>query len=84
MLTPVKRNELNRAINSKAIRVAIFDVGIAIAILFGAQSAADLWVEYKTFPLVVAALMILGLGISRYTDWKSIAFLEKRLDQDED
>ena len=84
MLTPAGRNELNRAINSKAIRVAIFDVGIGLAILFGADTAAELWPEYRMYPLYAAAVVVVGLGIGRYNDWKSIAFLEERLGQDED
>jgi hypothetical protein len=45
-LTDQKRSELNRAINSRAVRVAVYDVGILIGLLFAADQSHSVYPNY--------------------------------------
>jgi hypothetical protein len=82
MFTSERRNELFRAAQVKAIRVAIFEVGYAAVFLFGVNKAAELWPEYRSMPLVMAVIVFMALYYVRYLDWKAMARLEELLDKD--
>jgi len=84
MLTTAQRNELHRADNAKAIRVAIYEVGMWGAAVFVAAKVAELWPNYEWFPLAMAVAMVVNLGVTRHRDWKAMEFLEEQLDRDED
>jgi hypothetical protein len=84
MLTSERRNELVRAAQVKGIRVAIFEVGYAAVLLFGANKVAELWPEFRSLPLVVAVIVFIDLFSIRYRDWRAMARLEEALDEDLD
>ena len=83
-LTAELRTELDRAKHGKAIRVAIYDLGIFIGALYAAEKVAVFWPQYATLPITFAVGLWISLMFSRWTDWKSLEFLEQELDRDED
>ena len=82
MLTAERRNELWLAAQVKAIRVAIYEVGYMAVALFGVGKAAQFGLVDQWFPLMVAGIIFLELVFRRYRNWKSVAYLEKTLDED--
>jgi hypothetical protein len=77
------RNELSRAIKSKAIRSAIFEVGAWIGALAAAETAAELWPSLGFLPLIAAGGMCFYLSMSGREDWRSISYLQERLNRDQ-
>jgi hypothetical protein len=86
MLTAERRNELDRAKNGKAIRLAIYELGTLVGAIYF-SSLVDL--KFEPFTLR-AAIMGLAVGLwvymisSTFREWRSLTFLENRLDEDLD
>ena len=84
-LTTEKSDEvdaLHRAIEARAIRIAIFMLGYWGALLFGANKAAELWPQYfHKAPFWAAVVAFLGFAWNSYRDiedWRSLRLLENR------
>jgi hypothetical protein len=82
-LSSLERNELSQVKNSRAIRVAIYDAAILIGAFLLAHEISKAWPEYADVARVIAAGTWVGAIIQRYTDWKSLKFIEGALDGDE-
>ena len=83
-----KVNALQRAIEAKGTRIAIFMLGYWGALLFGANKAAELWPQYFTkAPFWAAVVAFLGLAWNSYRDledWRSLRLLENRSEKEWD
>jgi hypothetical protein len=86
MLTAERRNEMDRAKLGRAIRVSIYELGALIGAIYF-STVADMKLEPWSLRAVVMGLAV-GLWIymitSALSEWKSLRFLEKRLDEDLD
>ena len=90
----VLRSELSLAANGRAIRLAIYDVGIVLGGILLIDNVPDFlvrawnspweWHSIKDFAVFLALVMWLGLIGSRWTDWRSLSYLEKRLEKLDD
>ena len=83
MLTAMRRTELNRVAQARAIRVAIWDVACGFVVLFAVNLVAELWPDYWAVPLSAAAVVFIGFTVNRYDDWKAMSYIERRLEKDE-
>ena len=81
-LTDEQRSQMHLGTQSRAIRVAIYDVGILIGLLFAAEKAPQLWPEHSGVVLAAAVGMWVSLVFARYKDWRTIEHLENRLTDD--
>jgi hypothetical protein len=83
VMTAEARSELYLAVQTKAIRSAIFDVAIFVGILYLADKAPTVWPEYAAgaFAGVVAAWV--WFVIERWKNWRDMEFLEKTLGENE-
>ena len=84
LLSAEQRNEFDRAKNAKAIRVTLYEVGIFIGALYLANKVGEIWPQYGAAVVTGVLGMWIALIISRQKDWKSLSFLEERLNRDED
>ena len=84
MLTAERRTELDRAKHGKAIRVAVYDLGIFIGALYGASKIEVMWPDLIWSAYIFAGGLWVGLITARTQDWKALTYLETRLDGDED
>jgi hypothetical protein len=83
-LKPQQRNEFDRAKQSKAIRMAHYELGMFIGAMYFFEKVARIWSESKPYALLVA---IAGVGwivlfIRWWTDRRSLGSIEKRLEQE--
>jgi hypothetical protein len=78
------RNELDRAKNGRAIRVAIYDVGLLLGLLYAAEKTLVILPEYAFVAVGAAVWMWLYMAVARWRDWRALTSLEKNLDEDED
>jgi len=81
-LTAERRDELDRAVQVKGIRIAIFMLGYWGALLFGANKAAELWPQYfHKAPFWAAVVAFFGFAWNAYRDiedWRLLRLLENR------
>jgi hypothetical protein len=77
-VTYKKRDELDRAINAKAIRVAIYDVGILIGLLFAASKSHVILPGHEWVILFAAFAMWALLVLQRFRDRQSVRGFEQR------
>ena len=81
-LTAERRDELDRAVQLKGIRIAIFMLGYWGALLFGANKAAELWPQYfHKAPFWAAVVAFFGFAWNAYRDiedWRLLRLLENR------
>jgi hypothetical protein len=78
-VTYKKRDELDRAINAKAIRVAIYDVGIFIGFLFAASKSHVILPGYEWVIQFAAFAMWAILVVQRFKDRQSVRGFQQRL-----
>jgi hypothetical protein len=76
-MTEEKRNEVNRSINSRAIRVSIYDVGILLGLLFAADKSHGIIPGYESFIQYAAIGMWVYLIFRRYEDWRAMKHSEE-------
>jgi ATP/ADP translocase len=86
LLSAERRNELDRAKNGKAIRVVLYKLGVLIGAIYF-STILDL--QFQPWTLRAATMgMAVGLWVYMITalirDYRSLTFLEKRLDEDLD
>jgi hypothetical protein len=81
-LTDDQRSQMRLGTQSRAVRVAIYDVGILIGLLFAAEKAPQIWPQYSGVVLASAVGMWVSLVFARYKDWRTIEDLEGRLTED--
>jgi hypothetical protein len=81
-VTYKKRDELDRAINAKAIRVAIYDVGILIGLLFAATKSHVILPEYEWVIQFAAFAIWAILVFQRFKDRRSVRGFEQRVAHD--
>ena len=81
-----KVNALQRAIEAKGTRIAIFMLGYWGALLFGANKAAELWPQYfAKAPFWVAVVAFLGFAWNcyrDYEDWRLLTLFENRSEKE--
>jgi hypothetical protein len=83
-----KVNALQRAIEAKGTRIAIFMLGYWGALLFGVNKAAELWPQYfHKAPFWAAVVAFLGFAWNSYRDledWRLLSSLENRSEKELD
>ena len=83
--TAEKRNGLNQATHTKALRGAIHDVGIFIRILFTADKVIEIGSQSWIIVVVLFIALVFSAHLSaiRAFDWKSTMYLVKAVARDE-
>ena len=82
-MTVEKRSEINRSINSRAIRVAVYDVGILLGLLFAADKSQGILPGYESLIQAAAFGMWGGLIFQRISDWRSMKHSEERITKED-
>jgi hypothetical protein len=80
-VTYKKRSELDSAINAKTIRIAIYDVGILIGLLFAADKSHVILPGYEWIIQFSAFAMCATVVFQRLKDRQSVRGFEQRREQ---